>query len=131
MAKFLSHWLTKGTSQLGGMDVLSIYMRRDIAVLLYIYYCTTVEVLARKISEKMAAAKKKQLDKLKETLFKMLLLHRNTNLMSHLSAVMWRRLLVQKHPPEVFYKKGVLINLAKFTGKYLCQSLSFHKVADL
>ena len=70
------------------MDVLSIYMRRDIAVLLYIYYCTTVEVLARKISEKMAAAKKKQLDKLKETLFKMLLLHRNTNLMSHLSAVM-------------------------------------------
>ena len=70
------------------MDVLSIYMRRDIAVLLYIYYCTTVKVLARKISEKMAAAKKKQLDKLKETLFKMLLLHRNTNLMSHLSAVM-------------------------------------------
>ena len=28
-----------------------------------------------------------------------------------------------KEPPEVFYKKGVLKNLAKFTGKHLCQSL--------
>ena len=26
-------------------------------------------------------------------------------------------------------KKGVLINFAKFTGKYLCQSLFFNKVA--
>ena len=25
--------------------------------------------------------------------------------------------------PQVFYKKGVLKNLAKFTGKHLCQSL--------
>ena len=25
--------------------------------------------------------------------------------------------------PEVFYKKGVLRNFAKFTGKHLCQSL--------
>ena len=29
----------------------------------------------------------------------------------------------QKQPPEVFYKKGVLKNIAKFTGKHLCQSL--------
>ena len=28
-------------------------------------------------------------------------------------------------------KKGALRNLAKFTGKHLCQSLSFNKVADL
>ena len=31
--------------------------------------------------------------------------------------------------PEVFYKKGVLRNFAKFTGKHLCQSLFFNKVA--
>ena len=31
---------------------------------------------------------------------------------------------------EVFYKKGALRNLAKFTGKHLCQSLFFNKVAD-
>ena len=33
--------------------------------------------------------------------------------------------------PEVFCKKGVLRNLAKFTGKHLCQSLFFKKVAGL
>ena len=31
----------------------------------------------------------------------------------------------QKQPPEVLCKKGVLSNLAKFTGKHLCQSLFF------
>ena len=33
--------------------------------------------------------------------------------------------------PEVFFKKGVLRNFAKFTGKHLRQSLFFNKVADL
>ena len=33
--------------------------------------------------------------------------------------------------PEVFCKKGVLNNFAKFTGKHLCQSLFFNKVANL
>ena len=33
--------------------------------------------------------------------------------------------------PGVFYKKGVLINFAKFTGKYLCQDLFFNKIAGL
>ena len=33
--------------------------------------------------------------------------------------------------PAVFYKKGVLNNFAKFTGKHLCQSLFFIKLADL
>ena len=32
---------------------------------------------------------------------------------------------------EVFYKKAVLKNFAKFTGKYLCQSLFLNKVAGL
>ena len=33
--------------------------------------------------------------------------------------------------PEVFCKKGVLKYLAKFTGKYLCQSLFFNEVPGL
>ena len=37
----------------------------------------------------------------------------------------------QKLPPEVFYKKGVLRKFAKFTGKPLCRSLFFSKVAGL
>ena len=35
----------------------------------------------------------------------------------------------QKQPPRVFCKKFVIRNLAKFTGKNLCQSLLFNKVA--
>ena len=33
--------------------------------------------------------------------------------------------------PEVFCKKGVLRNFTKSTGKHLCQSLFFNKVAGL
>ena len=33
--------------------------------------------------------------------------------------------------PEVFCKKGVLRNFAKFTGKHLCQSFIFNKVTGL
>ena len=33
--------------------------------------------------------------------------------------------------PEVFCKKDALRNFAKFTGKHLCQSLFFNKVAGL
>ena len=32
---------------------------------------------------------------------------------------------------EAFWKKGVLIHFAKFTGKYLCQSLFVNKVEDV
>ena len=32
---------------------------------------------------------------------------------------------------QVFHKKGVLRNFAKFTRKHLCQSLFFNKVAGL
>ena len=35
----------------------------------------------------------------------------------------------RKCRPEVFYEKGVLRNFARFTGKNLCQSLPFNKVA--
>ena len=38
---------------------------------------------------------------------------------------------MQKQPPEMFCKKVVLKNFAKFTGKNLCQSLFFNKGADL
>ena len=37
----------------------------------------------------------------------------------------------QKQSPEVFCKKSVLRNFTKFTGKHLCQSLLFIKVAGL
>ena len=33
--------------------------------------------------------------------------------------------------PEVFCKKGIIRNFARFTGKHLSQSLFFNKVADL
>ena len=33
--------------------------------------------------------------------------------------------------PELFCKKGVLKDFTKFTGKHLCQSLFFNKVAGL
>ena len=37
----------------------------------------------------------------------------------------------QKQPPEVFCKKGVLRNFAKFAGKHLCQSFFLNKIAGL
>ena len=38
----------------------------------------------------------------------------------------------QKQPSKVFYKKGILKNyFSKFTGKRLCQSLFFNKVAGV
>ena len=40
-----------------------------------------------------------------------------------------KMLCVQKQPQEVFYKKGVLKNSAKFTRKPLCQSLPYNEVA--
>ena len=37
-------------------------------------------------------------------------------------------IFVRSSRPEVFYKKGVLRNFAKFIGKHVCQSLFFNKV---
>ena len=42
-----------------------------------------------------------------------------------------RKVNGQKQPSEVFYKKVVLWNFTKFTGKYLCLCLFFNKVAGL
>ena len=39
--------------------------------------------------------------------------------------------MVRSSRPQVFYKKGVFRNFAKFTGNHLCQRLSFNKVAGL
>ena len=44
-------------------------------------------------------------------------------------AKLW--LFLQKQPPDVFNKKGVLRNFVKFTGKHLCQSLFLNKVEVL
>ena len=38
---------------------------------------------------------------------------------------------IRSSHPEVFYKKDVLRNFAKFTGKHLCQRLFLNKVAGL
>ena len=37
-------------------------------------------------------------------------------------------IFIRSSRPEVFYKKGVLRNFAKFIGKHVCQSLFFNKV---
>ena len=37
----------------------------------------------------------------------------------------------EKQPSEVFYKKGVVKNFAKFIGKHLYQSLFFNKLTGL
>ena len=34
----------------------------------------------------------------------------------------------EKQPPELFYKKSVVKNFAKFTGKHLCHRIFFNKV---
>ena len=39
--------------------------------------------------------------------------------------------LLRSIHPEVFYEKSALRNFEKFTGKHLCQSLFFNKVAGL
>ena len=39
--------------------------------------------------------------------------------------------MFQKQLSEVFYKKGIYKNFAKFTGKHLCQSLLFNKASAI
>ena len=53
-------------------------------------------------------------------------------LLSAFNGEMWyETIFMQKQPQEVFFKKDVLQSLAKFTGKHLCQSLFFQKVAEM
>ena len=44
---------------------------------------------------------------------------------------LFRTLILQKQPPEVLCKKGVLKNFAEFSGKHLYRSLFFIKVTGL
>ena len=44
------------------------------------------------------------------------------------SVLLWKIKIYQQQPQKVFFKKGVLRNFAKLTGKRLCQSLFFDKV---
>ena len=64
-----------------------------------------------------------------------LVVHKNTirNCSTALQAFSFRSLsFYQKQPTEAFCKKkGAVRNFAKFTGKQLCQSLFFSKVAGL
>ena len=39
--------------------------------------------------------------------------------------------MIQKQSPEVCFKKRCLRNFTKFTGKHVCQSFFFNKVAGL
>ena len=49
--------------------------------------------------------------------------------------IIWKKMMnlskLRSSRPEVFCKKGALRNFAKLTGKHLCQSLFFNKVAGL
>ena len=56
---------------------------------------------------------------------------RMTNICYQIYSSGWLSFSVQKQSPGRVCKKGVLRNFAKFTGKYLRQSLFFNKVADL
>ena len=49
----------------------------------------------------------------------------------HFSQIVVYECVSRSSRSELFYKKGVLRNFAKFTGKDLCQSLLFNKVAGL
>ena len=50
---------------------------------------------------------------------------------SYLFTALSLRRIQKKSRPEVFCKKGVLENFARFTGKYLCRSICFNNVAGL
>ena len=41
------------------------------------------------------------------------------------SLLQFSKLLIQKQPPEVFYKKAALENFAISTGKHLCWNIYF------
>ena len=53
------------------------------------------------------------------------------HLLRTLRTMPFKDVAVQKQPLQLFCKKGVLRNFAKFTRKRLCQSIFFNKVAGL
>ena len=52
------------------------------------------------------------------------------NLHQQRYSVKIERTLYKSSHPNVFYNKGAFENFTKFTGKHLCQSLFFNKVAS-
>ena len=50
---------------------------------------------------------------------------------TYLDNIEYTIFLCRSSRPEVFCKKGVFKNFAKFTEKHLCQNLFFNKVAGL
>ena len=57
---------------------------------------------------------------------------RKRKVTSVIQSILWRvSFLLRSSRPVVLCKKGVLRHFAKFTGKHLCQSAFFHKVAGL
>ena len=59
------------------------------------------------------------------------------SLLFYLSMVVYQRREVRilftfrSSRPEMFYKKGVFRNFAKFTGKHLCQTFFFNKLGGI
>ena len=61
-----------------------------------------------------------------------LFLENIVSLVFHRLFILWTRLNdTQKQPSQVFCEKGILRNFTKLTGKHLCQSLFFNKIAGL
>ena len=63
------------------------------------------------------------------SLYKQHHLHSSINFATH--KIKPGTLKVRSSPPEMFCEKGVLRNFAKFTGKHVCRSFFFNKVAGL
>ena len=61
------------------------------------------------------------------TLSEYIYLYISKNITSYTFLLVFK--IPQKQPPEMLYKKIVLKNFAKITGKHLCQSLFFNNVA--
>ena len=65
----------------------------------------------------------------KKTLFRNLSNYFNNNILTTIKPLLID--IFRSSRPEVFRKKDVLKNFAKFTGKHLCHSLFYNKVAGL
>ena len=64
--------------------------------------------------------------------FKVLTIHGSWDIVTIIFYYTWQSSIpIRGSRPEVFCKEAVLRNFIKFTGKHLCQSLFFNKVAGL
>ena len=60
-----------------------------------------------------------------------IILRSNFSSSINIKKTLWTSFNARSNRPKVFCKKEVLENYPKFTGKHLCQSLFFNKVAGL